>query len=416
MTFGWTKQAVARHSGVMTASLFLFAVLSPLSGANAAGVSGVEIGAERIVVRFDDVVEKASSFVLAGPDRLALDIGGAEPGPYVEASGFVRQVRQGRFDANTARIVFDLEMPAVVTSGRFAADGKSLTLSLGAVDPERFDAAVNANRKLFLPPPTRRAQPPRSKYNITIPLDPPSNGLPRPRIYGAAGKPLVVIDAGHGGHDPGAISPVTGKREKDITLAVARAIRDQLAASGRVRVALTREDDRFLVLRERSAIARNIKADLFISIHADSAPSGDAAGATVYTLSEVASDREAQLLATRENKADVINGINLGGENREIASILVDLAQRETMNTSTGFANLLRRESTGLIPFRSDYHRMADLAVLKSPDTPSVLFEVGYVTNGNDVNRLSTSDGQDRIASGIRKAVEIHFAKRLASR
>jgi N-acetylmuramoyl-L-alanine amidase len=416
MTFEWTRQAVRRHYASMSASLFFLAALTPLSGAEAAGVSGVEIDADKIIVRFDDVVEKASSFVLSGPDRLAVDIGGAEPGPAVEPSGIVRNVRQGRFDTNTARIVFDLDSPAIVTGGRFSRDGRSLELSLGDVEADRFDAAVNAERKLYLPPATHRAQPPRSTYNITIPLDPPSNGLPRPRIYGTAGKPLVVIDAGHGGHDPGAISPVTGKREKDITLAVARAIRHELAASGRVRVALTREDDRFLVLRERSAIARGIKADLFISIHADSAPVGEASGATVYTLSEVASDKEAQLLATRENKADVINGINLGGENREIASILVDLAQRETMNMSANFASLLKRESGGLIPFRGDYHRMAGFAVLKAPDTPSILLEVGYVTNGADVSRLSSSEGQSQIASGIRKAVEIHFAKRLASR
>jgi N-acetylmuramoyl-L-alanine amidase len=416
MTLGWTPRSKSQKYRAMTVSLFLLAALSPLSGAQAAGVSGIEIGETSITVRFDDAVEKATSFALSGPDRLAVDVGGAEPGPAADGGGFVRQVRQGHFDKNTARIVFDLTDPAVITGGKFAPDGLSLELSLAPTGPEGFGAAVNASRKLYLPPEAHRAAPPRSKYNITVPLDPPSNGLPRPRIYGTAGKPLVVIDAGHGGHDPGAISPVSGKQEKAITLAVAKAIRDELIASGRVRVALTREDDRFLVLRERSAIARNIKADLFISIHADSAPAGEASGATVYTLSEVASDHEAQLLAARENKADVINGINLGGENREIASILVDLAQRETMNMSANFATLLKRESTGLIPFRSDYHRMAGFAVLKAPDTPSILLEVGYVTNGNDVSRLSSTDGQARIASGIRKAVEIHFAKRMASR
>jgi N-acetylmuramoyl-L-alanine amidase len=416
MTLGWTPRSKSQKYRAMTASLFLLAALSPLSGAEAAGVSGIEIGETSITVRFDDSVEKATSFVLARPARLAIDIGGAEPGPAADGGGLVRQVRQARFDKNTARIVFDLNDPAIITGGSFAPDGRSLELSLASVGAEGFDEAVKSTRKLYLPPEAHRAAPPRSKYNITVPLDPPSNGLPRPRIYGTAGKPLVVIDAGHGGHDPGAISPVSGKQEKAITLAVAKAIRDELIASGRVRVALTREDDHFLVLRERSAIARNIKADLFISIHADSAPAGEASGATVYTLSEVASDHEAQLLATRENKADVINGINLGGENREIASILVDLAQRETMNMSANFAGLLKRESTGLIPFRSDYHRMAGFAVLKAPDTPSILLEVGYVTNSNDVSRLSSSEGQARIASGIRKAVEIHFAKRLASR
>lgn len=270
--------------------------------------------------------------------------------------------------------------------------------------------------KFHVPDPAHRASPPRSRYNLTIPLDPPGARLPIPRVYGTPGRPLVVIDAGHGGHDPGAVSATTGKREKDITLAVARAIKAELIKSGRVRVALTREDDRFLVLGERSSIARAIKADLFISIHADSAPADEANGATIYTLSEVASDREARLLAQRENKADIINGVNLGGANREIASILLDLAQRETMTVSTAFANLLKREATGLVPFRQDYHRMAGFVVLKAPDTPSILLEVGYLTNDDDAQRITSDAGKTNIARGLRKAIEIHFARQLAAR
>ncbi len=260
------------------------------------------------------------------------------------------------------------------------------------------------------------AAPPRSRYSLTIPLDPPGAPLPKPKIYGPAGRPLVVIDAGHGGHDPGAVSPATGTREKDITLSVAEAIKAELIRSGRVRVALTREDDRFLILGERSGIAHNIEADLFISIHADSAPAGTASGATIYTLSEVASDREALLLAQRENRADIINGVNLGHQKSEVASILLDLAQRETMDSSAAFANLLKREATGLMPFRPNYHSMAGFVVLKAPDTPSVLLEVGYLTNNKDIERLSSDAGKQAIATGIRRAVEIHFARRPAGR
>lgn len=260
------------------------------------------------------------------------------------------------------------------------------------------------------------AAPPRSRYSLTIPLDPPGAPLPKPKIHGPAGRPLVVIDAGHGGHDPGAISPATGKREKDITLAVAQAIRAELIRSGRVRVALTREDDRFLILGERSEIAHGIKADLFISVHADSAQQGAASGATIYTVSEVASDREAQLLAQRENRADIVNGVNLGRQKSEVASILLDLAQRETMAASASFANLLKREATGLIPFRPDYHRMAGFVVLRAPDTPSILLEIGYLTNIDDAERLSSGAGKQNIATGIRRAVEIHFARRAAGR
>jgi N-acetylmuramoyl-L-alanine amidase len=412
----WTGARQTLQKREMQFAAILCAMLSPAGAAEASGVSGVQVGDRQIVIRFDGDVEKASTFLLAGPDRIAVDVAGADPGAGAEPSGLISGVRQGRFDSNTARIVFDLASPAVVSAGSFSADGRSLTLAIAPVTTGQFQSGASGARKLYLPPETNRAAPPRSRYNITIPLDAPSNGLPRPRIYGPKGRPLVVIDAGHGGHDPGAISPFGAKREKDITLAIARAIRDDLIAAGRVRVALTREDDRFLVLRERSAIARNLGANLFISIHADSAGAGEASGATVYTLSEVASDREAAALAQRENKADIINGVNLGGENAEIASILVDLAQRESMNSSAYFAKLIKREASQDISFRSDYHRMAGFAVLKSPDMPSVLLEVGYVTNQSDVTRLQSAVGQRQIANGLRKAIDIHFAKQSASR
>lgn len=416
MTFGWTTRAQRRQYKAMAFSAYLMAMVAPFSPVHAGSVNAVEVGEREIIIRFDDIVEKASSFVLSGPDRIAVDVSGAEPGRPAAPSAMVSAVRQGRYDPNTARIVFDLAQPVLISGGQFADDGRSLTLSLAPVAGDDFGAGVKAARKYYLPPPAYRAKPPRSRYNITIPLDPPKSGLPRPKIYGPAGRPLVVIDAGHGGHDPGAISPGSGKREKDITLATAKAIRDELLASGRVRVALTREDDSFIILQNRSTIARNLKADLFISIHADSAPADTASGATIYTLSEIASDRQAQILAARENRADVINGVNLGGESSEIASILVDLAQRESMNASADFANLLKREAGRLMPFRSDYHRMAGFAVLKAPDIPSVLLEIGYLTNSADVSRLASSEGQKRIAAGIRKAVEVHFAKRLAAR
>ena len=156
----------------------------------------------------------------------------------------------------------------------------------------------------------------------------------------------MVIDAGHGGHDPGAIGG-SGLREKDVTLKIAREIRDALLRSGRVRVALTRDDDRYLVLQERYGVARKLHADLFISIHCDSVGEGNATGASVYTLSEVASDKESARLAARENKADIIAGIDLADATPDISSILIDLTQRETMNSSANFARLLGREAQG---------------------------------------------------------------------
>ncbi|WP_419722893.1 N-acetylmuramoyl-L-alanine amidase family protein [Sphingobium aquiterrae] len=278
-------------------------------------------------------------------------------------------------------------------------------------------ARVAAAPRPFDSPIAMNARPPRRMHSITVPIPPASAAIALPPVLGPRGadRPLVVIDAGHGGHDPGAINGQTGAREKDVTLAVAQAIRDALLQSGRVRVALTRDDDRFLVLQERSGIARRLGADLFISIHADSADNDEAHGATIYTLSETASDREAARLAARENKADIINGINLGGQNSDVSSILIDLSQRETMALSSQFARLLQREAAPYVPFRDAYHRFASLIVLKAPDTPSVLFETGYISNAADAAFLASGEGRRKIAQGVAKAVEVHFARRLAA-
>ena len=254
----------------------------------------------------------------------------------------------------------------------------------------------------------------RPRYKLSIPV-PPARKLSLPRVQGDADRPLVVIDAGHGGVDPGAINPVTGLREKDVTLKVAKAIRDELLASGKVRVALTREDDRYLVLRERFGVARRLRGDLFISIHCDSAGSEDATGASVYTLSEVSSSKEAARLAARENKADIIAGVDLDDAD-DVSSILIDLTQRETMNQSAGFARLLGREAPSLMPTKSDFHRMASLMVLKAPDMPSVLFETGYISNPTDAAFLDSRAGRGRIAESVSRAVDAFFARRMATR
>ena len=257
--------------------------------------------------------------------------------------------------------------------------------------------------------------PPRSRYSLTIPLDPAAPRRALPPVVGAAGRPIIVIDAGHGGHDPGAHSVDGATREKDVTLTTARAIRDALLKSGRVRVAMTRDDDTFLALQERSEIARALKADVLISVHADAAAATEAAGATVYTLSEVASTAQAGQLAARENKADIINGIDLSQTDSAVSSILIDLAQRETIAASARFAALLKRESTG-VPFRQAFHQMAGFVVLKSPDIPAVLLEVGYITNAQDLMRITSASGRDAIATGVARAVVVLVARRTAKR
>ncbi|HEV2597653.1 MAG TPA: N-acetylmuramoyl-L-alanine amidase [Sphingopyxis sp.] len=396
----------------------LMAMMANPAAALAGQIGAVEIGDSEITLRFDDVVAGASSFLLAGPDRIALDIAGAQVGRSAAGGGLVRAVRQGQTAPDTARIVLDLARPAVVSGGRFAADGRSLTFQLRPVSAGEFERASRSPRTILQPPAGFRAKPPEKRYSVTVPIGKPKPAVALPRIEGPDNDrlPLVVIDAGHGGHDPGAISPHSGKREKDITLALARAIRDDLLASGRVRVALTRADDRFLVLEERFGIARRLKADLFISVHADAAENQQASGASIYTLSEVASDREAARLAARENKANVINGVDLGAHSGDVSAILLDLTQRETMNVASDFARLLQREASDGVKFRTSAHRFASFIVLKAPDTPSVLFETGFISNKDDAEFLASAAGQKKVARGVRDAVQIHFARQIAAR
>lgn len=254
--------------------------------------------------------------------------------------------------------------------------------------------------------------------SVTIPIRPPRvdarGRLPQLTRARQPNAPVVVIDPGHGGQDYGARSPVAQVLEKDVTLALARAIRDELARTGRVQAALTREGDSFLGLQDRYEIARRLGADLFISLHADAAPANDSArGATIYTLSEVASDREAALLAARENEGDLV-GARLSPD-PEVNLILIDLAQRESMNVSAEFARLLHREASPFFPFRPVWHRFAAFVVLKAPDIPSILFESGYLTNAADAAYLQSSQGRRQIADGMRRAIEAHFARRALS-
>jgi N-acetylmuramoyl-L-alanine amidase len=415
MHLGWTPRGPARH---IARVLFLLALLSGwLTGVPswAGVVQEVRVHGDRVVVKFDAPVTQASAFLLSGPQRIALDLAGTEPGRVAVADGAVARIRQG-VQGDGARIVFDLARPAIVSEGSFGRDGRTLTLQLRTVDDERFARAAAERRMRFLPPFAWLQPASRHPYSVSMPLPRRMPAAPLPRVYGEASRPLVVIDAGHGGHDPGAVSGDGGLREKDVTLAVAKAIRDALLASGRVRVALTREDDRFLVLQERYGLARRLKADLFISVHCDSAGSPDATGATIYTLSEIASDKEAARLAARENKADILAGVDLGAASPDISSILIDLTQRETMNASANFARLLGREAQPLMPIKANYHRMASLMVLKAPDMPSVLFETGYISNSGDAAFLASPEGRRKVAQSVRKAVEIHFATRMAAR
>jgi N-acetylmuramoyl-L-alanine amidase len=248
---------------------------------------------------------------------------------------------------------------------------------------------------------------------INLPDEDARQGLPPVRGPQDASRPLVVIDAGHGGKDPGA--GLGSLKEKDLVLRLALALRDELLRQGGVRVALTREDDRYLLLPVRPDIARRLQADLFISIHADSTEVGTGArGATVYVLSDKGSNEVAERIAARENAVDEVNGIRITDQSDSVGAILVDLSQREMQAKSESFGGLILREGRGRLPFREDTVQSAAFVVLKAPDVPSVLFESGYINNPDDAARLASPEGQRAFAQTLAGAIRIHFAREAA--
>lgn len=245
---------------------------------------------------------------------------------------------------------------------------------------------------------------------VMVPAPEPDPETAAPKALPADGTPVVVIDPGHGGVDPGAIG-VSGIYEKYITLAVARELKAQLEKNHRYKVYLTRDRDVFIRLRDRIAIARQYNADLFISLHADSVANPQMKGLSVYTLSQNSSDAEAQALADKENKADLIAGIDLSHESADVANILIDLAQRETMNRSAGFAGGVVDEVGREIDLLGNSHRFAGFAVLKAPDVPSVLVEMGYLSNEQEERALRQPAHRAKLALGISRAVDRFFVQ-----
>lgn len=394
----------------------------------------------RVVV---DVSEdmRFSLYTLADPNRIIVDL------PEVDwklsrdgvfgGSGIVRAMRYGLFQSGNSRMVLDLASPAQIKQAFMLppneGGGWRLVIDLQATTPELFATTAGPEHRIgsFRPaaqtvteptpvsqpdghsgkPPAKGKDSPQQEASLRSP-DPradaaadktPPKGKPRPGT-----KPVIVLDPGHGGIDPGAIG-VSGVFEKNITLAAAKEFRDIIAASGRYDVRLTRDTDTFLQLRERMAIGRKYGASLFVSIHADTGARPNVKGLSIYTLSEKSSDAEAAALADKENKADIIAGIDLSHESAEVTNILIELAQRETMNISSRIADTiideLRREVT-LLP-RS--HRFAGFAVLKAPDVPSVLVEMGYLSNPEEEKLLQTAAYRAKLGRSLLRAIDRHF-------
>ncbi|HZB68931.1 MAG TPA: N-acetylmuramoyl-L-alanine amidase [Sphingomicrobium sp.] len=223
----------------------------------------------------------------------------------------------------------------------------------------------------------------------------------------AAGRPIVVIDPGHGGRDPGAVSVSGAVAEKQLTLALARELRDRLVERGRVRVALTRDSDRYLSLEERAGVARGLGASLFLSLHMDSAPNPLARGASVYSLSDVASDAEAARFAAAENAGGVA-----GAADGSVRSMLSDLALRSLMSASADLAARLVRKSAARVEMRPEPHRFATFHVLRRAEAPAVLFEAGYVSNADDELLLRSPEHRAALVAGLAETIEADVAAR----
>jgi N-acetylmuramoyl-L-alanine amidase len=364
------------------------------------------LAGDRTRTRFiADLSKKVSInvFSLANPYRVIVDLPEVNfqmpPGLGSEKRGLVAGYRFGLFAPGKSRIVIDM-------SGPFLVD-KAFVLDARADQPARLVIdLVPTDRATFL----ARLKDARSATPAVG-----SISTPAPRPIAAKAKPVVVLDPGHGGIDPGT-SSTSGVTEKDVVLAFAKTLKRKLEASGEYQVYLTREGDRFLALRERVAFAQSKGANLLVSIHADSFPKQpeEASGATVYTLSEQASDDEAKELAAKENLSDAIAGVDLPSDSDGVvANILIDLAQRETQNRSIVFAKSVVGEID-----RADLHKKslksAGFRVLKSPDVPSVLIELGFLSNPADEKRLTAESWRGAMADKVRAAIDGYFARRVA--
>jgi N-acetylmuramoyl-L-alanine amidase len=358
--------------------------------------TGVHTDKTRLVLDMTEGVQ-FQVFVLDKPYRVVIDLPEVAWQTRPDAQyhkGLIKGMRFGLFEAGTSRIVIDVTGPVKVHRA-FVLPPKGSSKYRFVVD--LVSVQSGDFKRLIATPKSKPAK-------KTTPLQ--TSGARK-----ANPKPVIVIDAGHGGVDPGTIG-ASGSHEKEVTLAVALELRKKLLATGRYKVVMTRSTDVFVRLRNRVAKGRAAKGDLFMSLHADSIRKRSVRGASVYTLSEKSSDKEAAALAAKENKADIIAGMDFGHQSKDVANILIDLAQRETMNLSATFASQVIDELARSVRVLRRSHRFAGFAVLKAPDVPSVLVEMGYLSNREDERFLRSSRRRAALVTALTRAINSYFAKR----
>jgi N-acetylmuramoyl-L-alanine amidase len=367
----------------------------------------------RFILDLDRAIQ-FRAFTLADPYRVVVDIPQVSfqlpAGAGSAGRGLIKAFRYGLVMPGGSRIVFDLAGPARIKNSYVldAANGQPprLVLEFEEVDRTTFVQSLGADSRPELRPAIADAA------DVTVAATAAIATKPAAPVDS---RPVIVIDPGHGGIDNGTQSG--SENEKSLVLGFGLALRDRIEKTGKYRVVMTRSDDTFIPLADRVRIARNESAALFVSIHADALPrhEGDAQGATIYTLSDRASDAEAGRLAEAENKADAIGGVNLTEEATDVADILIELTQRETRTFSNRFARLLVGEMKNTARMYKHPLKSAGFKVLKAPDVPSVLIELGYVSNKGDLENLVSESWRSKTVGSMAQAIDAFFAKRLAT-
>lgn len=370
----------------------------------AASVSDVRLsafsnGTGRIVIESDEKLN-SKIFTLQNPVRLVIDMQKSQIAYAVQKKEFkkntvISKVRFGKQGGNTARVVFDLLSNVSDSHFVLPPEGKSgkWRLVVDLKPTGKIASQINKEKAASVSSMSKLAATPKEKTSGLLPF--------------SKSKKVVMLDAGHGGQDPGAISKA-GRYEKDLTLKMAKETKKLLEEAG-YKVVLSRDRDVFITLRGRVKKAHDAKADLFISIHADSAKNTSARGLSIYTISEKASDKEAAALAERENKSDILLGMDLDDYQQEVSSVLIDLAKQDTMKESRRYADLVVKEMQRSVQLLPNAHRFAGFAVLKSPNIPSVLLEMGYMSNRKEEREMQKASYRKKLGKALVRAVDAYF-------
>ena len=368
---------------------------------------GNQVDGARVVLDMDKSVNYRV-FLLNDPKRVVVDLDDAEIKSLQTkfSNQVVAQTRVGRMSGNDKRIVMELSRPATVKKAFIlpAQGGQNWRLVIDLVMATNAQFADKIGNKYALTNNTNFSPSEEKQSSGWFGFD----SSKEKTVAKTNRKRIIVLDPGHGGKDPGAIGAYGKTYEKNITLAMGKELKQVLQNKGYI-VYLTRDRDIFIPLRQRTKIAQKYKADLFMSLHADSAQNRNATGLSVYTLSDTASDKEAAALAERENKADIIGGIDLGGNTKEVNDILISLSQTDTRNKSSKYATYLVQEMTRSVKVLKNTHRFAGFAVLKAPDIPSILLEMGYLSNRTEEANLKTQSYRKKLAEAAARAIDKYF-------